>query len=127
MAVVTGATTDAIALKVAAGVIADAAKAISGTFSREIPEAIKVYMGAGSNVAFIAAGTPTGRWGWTPIHAWMFETPGARHPLFGDRKRWYVQPYRPFMEEAAEAKGQAAAERYADIEIMFLAKAHGYK
>ncbi|MBX6382023.1 MAG: HK97 gp10 family phage protein [Microbispora sp.] len=31
-----------------------------------------------------------------------------RHPLFGDRSRWYSQRARPFLAPALEAKGRAA-------------------
>jgi hypothetical protein len=120
-------------LKTAAKVIADTAKVISGRFSRKIPAAMKVYLGPGSDVCFIAAGSPTGRWGWTPVNAWMFEEMGSRHPLFAHGPKrtdgwlnWYGMPYRPFMEEAAETSAQAAAEVYGDLETVRLAKLYGY-
>jgi hypothetical protein len=63
----------------------------------------------------------------------MFETYGARHPLFahGPRgtdgwKNWYDQPYRPFMEEGVEASLNEAAETFADTAIEVMAAEGGY-
>jgi hypothetical protein len=125
------ATSSRNALEAAARIIAAGARAAAGTFSKEIPAAIKTYMGAGLYTAFVAAGSPGGKWGWTPIHAWMFEQPHEgripKHPLFGYRGRWYFQPYRPFMEEAAETFAQQACNEYADVSIAKWCAELGYK
>lgn len=121
-----------IALKAGAKVIANTAKKLSAEFSTRIPMAIHTYTGPGSRAVFISAGHRGGQWGWVPIHAWMFEEPHSgsipKHPLFGNRKgKWYYQPYRPYMEDAAEISGQKAAETYADVDIALMAKEHGFK
>jgi|SRR5215469_4465731 len=78
------------------------------------------------DVIDVNAGRPGGEWGWTPIEAWMFET-GSKHPLFGDRKHWYAQPYRPILDKTATA-GYPEAERvYANTRIPELAAQYGYK
>ncbi len=119
------------ALKAGAEIIADAARVIAGRFSTRIPVAIHSRLGPGSQEVFINAGTHGGKWGWSPIHAWMFEEPHAgpipKHPLFGNRHYWYYQPYRPYMEEAAETAGQRAAEVYGIADTAILVKEHGYK
>jgi hypothetical protein len=127
-------TSSAISLKIAAEVIADAAKVFSGRFSSRIPAAMKTYLGPGSTAVFISAGVHGGQWGWVPIHAWMFENYDARHPYFAKKGSWryrhlpwYTQPYRPYMEEAAETAGQEAANVYADLEIRRWAFASHYK
>lgn len=137
MAVITGNSINAVALKYAAQVIARAAKDIAGEFSTRIPPAIKVFATSSDSVN-INGGSPGGKWGWTPIHAWMFSEPHSasvpKHPLFASGPRgtdgwkyWYYQPYRPFLDEAAEAKSQEAAEAYADVAFPMYARAYGYK
>lgn len=121
-----------MALKAGAQIISNTAKLLSGKFSTRIPAAIHMYTGPGSNTVFISAGHRGGKWGWEPIHAWMFEEPHQgsipKHPFMGNRKgKWYYQPYRPYMEEAAEVVGQKAAEVYADFDIAAMAKEHGFK
>lgn len=130
MATITGNSINAVALKYAARIIAQAAKDIAGTFSTRIPPAIKTFATSSDSVT-INGGSPGGQWGWTPIHAWMFSEPHGssvpKHPLFGNRGKWYYQPYRPFLDEAAEAKSQDAAEAYADVAFPMYARAYGYK
>lgn len=109
-------------LRAAAETIADAARAISGRFSRRIPASIRVTV-AGKSAAVKAGG----RKGELAPNAAMFETPGARHPLFGDKSHWYFQPHRPFLEEAAQARGDKAAEEYADAVIDSWKRTLGFK
>jgi hypothetical protein len=113
-------TSSTTALKAAAEVIAAATRVMAGKFSSTIPGVVRSYLGPGST-AFIAAGQKGGKWGWTPIIAWMFEEPHSgkvpKHPLFGNRSRWYYQPYRPFMEQGAAAGAEQAAKVFADLSI----------
>lgn len=92
-----------------------------GVGSKKIPPTINYYLRLGA--AYVSAGGPGGK---AAPNAAMFETPGARHPLFGDRKHWYVQPYRPFLEEAADNAGQEAEEAYADGCIEVMTKTSGW-
>lgn len=109
----------------AAREIAKEAKLISGRFSRRIPRSIRVSLDSrGVNVQAGGPSAPQAR---------MFETPGARHPLFAHGPRgtdgwrhWYTQPYRPFLEQAAEARGQDACEVYADEVIPELLREFGF-
>jgi hypothetical protein len=118
-------------LKDAAEVIAAACRVMASRFSTEIPGAIRSYLGPTGTSAFVAAGHPGGKWGWTPIHAWMFEEPHngrtPKHPLFGNRKKWFYQPYRPFMEQGAEAAGQQAANVFAEKTVAQWCVKHGWK
>lgn len=124
-------------LSAAAAVIARRAKAITRTMpvrwtpgpgSRKIPRTIDSYLtanfGEGRTIAYVSAG---GAGGLEAPNAYMFETQGARHPLFGDKSHWYTQPYRPFLEEAADQAGQDACETYADIAIAVWARESGYR
>lgn len=121
---------DLVGLRKAAAIIAGATRiAATDMPSKKIPPTIKWYIRAG--VAYVQAG---GVGGQMAPNAYMFETLGARHPLFahGPRgtdgwKHWYDQPYRPFMEEAAEASADAAAEAYGDAAIAIWARESGYK
>lgn len=94
------------AIRKAAEIIANQAKANAARFSKRIPLSFRISVRSGN--ATISAG------GEAAPNAIMFETPGARHPLFGDREYWYTQPYRPFMEEAAEEKADEAMQSFAD-------------
>lgn len=131
-------------LSAAATVIARAAIRITrampvrwtpGPGSRSIPPTINSYLtadfGEGRTIAYVSAGGPGGL---AAPAAYMFETPGARHPLFAHGPpgtdgwlNWYTQPYRPFLEEAAEQAGQTACEVYADTAIQIWARESGYR
>ena len=120
------------ALKKAADVIKAAAMVSAGSMahSSRIPGVMNVQLNYTGGFANIRAGFSGGEWGWTPIHAWMFEEPhGARipkHPYFGDREHWYYQPYRPYMETAAESSAGDAAQVYADEMYAYFCKQYGY-
>ena len=135
---------DRAGLRAAAKVIATAAKKIvrerpnstrSYIGSKKIPPTIKSYLTAGfgpdRTIAYVSAG---GAGGLEAPNAYMFETKGARHPLFAHGPpgtdgwlNWYDQPFFPFLEEAAEAAGQDACEKYADIAIQIWARESGYR
>lgn len=55
----------------------------------------------------------------------MFENPRGRHKLFGDDQHWYPQPYRPVLEEAAEAKADDAMKTFANEVIDKMLKDNG--
>lgn len=102
------------ALAQGANVIAREAKRISGRFSRRIPGTIHVEKSFDGTVSVVAGGPAA-------PNAIMFETLGARHPLFAHGPRgtdgwrhWYTQPYRPFLEEAAQRAAQDACNKFAD-------------
>jgi hypothetical protein len=84
--------------------------------SEKIPPTIRAVVRGG--IGYVNAGGPGGK---EAPNAAMFETLNARHPLFAHGPRgtdgwrhWYVQPYRPFLEEAWEVAGQDACDVYAD-------------
>ena len=139
-----GITGDRMGLREAAKVIARAIKQAArempvkwtpGPGSRKIPRTVDSYLaagfGEGRTIAYVSAG---GAGGLEAPNAYMFETKGARHPLFAHGPpgtdgwlNWYTQPYRPFMEEGAEKSAQDACEKYADIAIQVWARESGYK
>jgi hypothetical protein len=105
-------------LEAAAGIIAQKAREISGTFSRRIPGSVRVRTYAARGGTTVSGGTTyVEAGGPTAPNAFPFDPPKppSRHPLFGDREHWYNQPYRPFLEEAAEAAADKAAEEYAKV------------
>lgn len=99
---------EASRLKDAAEVIAVAARARAATFSRRIPAATGVGGGLSAKGVYIRTSGRKAR------NAAPFEF-GERHPLFGNYKHMYNTPHRPYMEEAAEAALDAAAEAYAEV------------
>jgi hypothetical protein len=98
-------------LEEAAEIVAEKAREISSGFSRRIPLSVRVRTYRGTT--YVEAGGPTAP------NAFPFDPPPgqvpSRHPLFGNRKHWYNQPYRPFLEEAAEEAADKAAEAYAKV------------
>lgn len=135
MASIRAATASKKALIAAAELVAKAVAARAATFSTEIPKAVRVK--PWGDQVFVYVGSRGGQWGWTPIHAWMFEEPHSgsipKHPLFAHGPRgtdgwehWYYQPYRPFMEEAAAASADAAMRVYARIAIDEAAAENGF-
>ena len=109
-------------LREAAEIIATAARGLSAKFSKRIPASIKIIGGVAG--MWITAGGPDGS---EAPNAYPFED-GVRHPLFGlagdgrpgDRAQpgkghWYPQPKRPFLEEAAEATAEEAAEAFSSV------------
>jgi hypothetical protein len=96
------------ALRKAGKIIMDEAIAISSRFAKKTPASMRLSVRSSTATATISAGGPS-----APA-AVMFETPRARHPLFGNEEHWYYQPYRPFLEQAAEAKSDDAMQAFAD-------------
>jgi hypothetical protein len=95
-------------LKQAAQIVADAVKQVSGRFSRRIPLTVSVK--ANERGIYIEAGGPVAP------NAYPFDPPNnppVWHPVYGRGPRrswhWAPQPYRPFLEEAAEISIDQAA------------------
>lgn len=84
--------------------------------SRRIAAVVHKYRRG--DFVYIAAGNRGGKWGWTPIIAWMFNEPHAgpipKHPLWGNRKYWKYQPYRPYMDAGAAKAEREALDLYAE-------------
>ena len=88
-------------LAAAAEVIAQTARELAATWSKQIPPRITVAVAGNTAVISCDVGP-----------AYPGET-RARHPLFGNRKRWYGPPGAPFLGPAADARAGAAMARYA--------------
>lgn len=88
-------------LGAAAEIIAARARELASTWSRQVPASIGVSVSG--NVATIRADAPPAR----PNEL------ALRHPLFGDRDRWYGPNDRPFLAPAADSASDAAMVRYA--------------
>lgn len=102
-------------LEEAAEVVAGKAREISSAFSKRIPASVKVVTHDSGNVV-VEAGGPEAP------NAYPFDPPDnppVRHPVYGhgprDTWHWAPQPYRPFMEQAAEQAADRAAEVFADL------------
>ena len=89
-------------LREAADVIADGARVLAGTWSRQIPPSIRVE--SDGKVATVSSRVGPAR----PAEYQL------RHPLFGNRRHWYGPPGPPFLGPAADARIDAAMEKYAE-------------
>lgn len=101
-------------LKDAGEIIAEYARLTSGAFSSRIPMSLEVKNDDKS--VYILGG------GHAAPNAYPFDPPNnppVYHPVHahGPRSKWAwaAQPYRPFLEEAAELGGNKAAEAFAEI------------
>jgi hypothetical protein len=103
-------------MQAAADSLADNLREEVGKHSSEGAAAVNVR--PTNSVYFVRAGTPTGRWHWTPIQVAMFNENG-RHPVFGNREHWAPQNRRygnvpiDFPGDAIKANGDDCAEAYA--------------
>jgi hypothetical protein len=88
-------------LREAADIIAAGARSLASSWSRTVPQSIRVS--AGAHVAIISASAPVAR----PAELRL------KHPLFGDREHWYPPPGEPFLSPAAIARSDAALVQYA--------------
>lgn len=113
-------------LKEAGEIVARAAGAIASRFSRRIPASMGVS--GDEDGIYVRAG------GEEAPNAYPFDPPDnppVYHPLYARigskryRHKWYAQPYRPFMEEGADASASQAAEAFAEV-INDWAKSRGF-
>lgn len=98
-------------LKKSAEQIAEVARAIASRFSTRIPLATKVVVDRkGVSVQTDGVAAPNAR---------PFEY-ALNHPFFGNRERWYKQPFRPYMLQARDrVMPQLEREIAAGLEEMF--------
>lgn len=114
-------------LRAAARSLAATMKRVAAVRTRRTADAVNVK--ETQNFELIRGGKPAGEWGWDPIEAAMF-TYNLRHPLFGDRRRWYNQSRSgPYDIPAITAREGAsdAAEEYTRNAIDPLLRDHGFK
>lgn len=104
----------------AAELYAEQARKNAAKFSTRIPAATGVEPWAEEAAAVVTNGNAA-------PNAAPFEF-GERHPLYGNRKHWYKQPTRAFMNRAAMNPGvaEAAANVYGEMEIAMLAEEFGW-
>lgn len=88
--------------RAAAEIIAAEARRLASRFSVRIPPSIRVT--SAGDVASISSDAPP---------AYPNEVAGVWHPVYGDRKEWVLDAYRPFLAPAADAKADAAAAEIA--------------
>lgn len=107
------------ALRDAARIIADQAKANASGWSARIPPSIRVRGGGGLEVSVIATAPP----------AYPNEIPGVRHPVFGGRGTrrphapWVTNQHRPFLAPAADQKADAALKEFGHVVDSWAVKA----
>lgn len=89
-------------MRAAALIIARQAMADAATWSRQVPPSIRVK--ASGNTATITSDVGP---------SYPNEVLGVRHPVFGNRRNWVTNQYRPFLAPAADMKADAAAAEIA--------------
>lgn len=94
-------------IKEAAEVIAAGARQNASSFSKRIPAATKAVGDSATKAHVITSGAQA-------PNAAPFEY-AERHPLFGNKKHWYTQPHRPYMERAGRDDLDEAAEAYSEV------------
>jgi hypothetical protein len=101
-------------LKEAAEIVAEACRLKADRFSTRIP--LSLVVKSDSKGVYILGGGPKAP------NAYPFDppdTPPVWHPVHatGPRSNWHwaPQPYRPFLEEGAEASATRAAEQFANV------------
>lgn len=109
-------------------IVAEAVRAAAGKFSHKIPGSVVVK--GDEDGYYIRAGGPLAP------NAYPFDPPDnppVYHPNRArkgsnryEHSKWYPQPYRPFLEEAAEASASKATEAFANV-INDWAKRLGFK
>lgn len=97
------------------------------SWSKRIPGAVKVKVLFGSKKQGVIVYVDRNR----APHARAYEgigTSGAnfRHPLFGDRDRWYAQRKRPFLAPAGQAERDTARSEIAQV-VEDAARRHGFQ
>jgi hypothetical protein len=87
----------------------------NAAWSRRIPRATRLSVKFGKSGPGVAITTSGAR----APHAIHYENrgrPGAfRHPLFGNRERWYSQPARPYLGPAMDVEGPRAVRGIARV------------
>ena len=89
-------------MRAAAQIIARQAMADAAAWSVQIPPSIKVK--ARDSTATITSSVGP---------AYPNEVPGVRHPVYGNRRNWVTNQYRPFLAPAADMKADAATAEIA--------------
>lgn len=104
----------------AAEILAAQARRNAAAFSTRIPAATVVAGLAEQQAAVVTDGAAA-------PNAAPFEF-GERHPLFGDKKHWYKQPLRAYMNRAATNSGALASalEAYGAEETLLLSAEYGF-
>jgi len=93
-------------LREAGELIAGLARANASEFSSRVPGSVRVT--GGRSGIYVVAGGPKG-----PA-AYTAEIP-SKHPLYGNRKHWYLGPVHPFLGPAGDEGFEAAAEIVARV------------
>ena len=115
-------------VKEAAEIVADAVRSVASNFSRKIPGSVVIK--GDENGYYIRAGGPVAP------NAYPFDPPDnppVYHPNRAakgskryEHSKWFPQPYRPFLEQAAEISIDKATEALAKV-IDDWAKRRGFK
>jgi hypothetical protein len=110
-------------LKAAADRFATAMRKIARVRTQHTADAVHVAWDGAD--ALVQAGHEGGAWGWEPIQALMFDN-NKRHPLFGDKNKWYKQGRWPITAYTERAALDSATEAFADAAVPILLGEHGF-
>lgn len=115
-------------LQAAARVVADVFRKVAMVRTRRTADAINIQIK--DDVAYVRGGKPEGPYGWEPITAYMFDD-NARHPFFGDRRKWYAQGGHkgayPITQIVEEQAADPACKAYTESAIDQMLADRGFK
>ena len=101
-------------MRAACEIVAREASRLASGWSEQIPPSMRIH--ASQDVGIILSATGP---------SYPNEIPGVRHPVFGNRREWVTNEYRPFLAPAAVSELGAVAEEIG-MEIDDLCHSLGY-
>lgn len=108
---------------VAKQIVAPAMRRIARIRTRKTADAVNIAVRDGW--VEVRGGYPEGPWGWTPIQGSMFDN-NRRHPLFGNKNKWYHQGYFPITDMTERLVEQLVADEYVREVLPTLLKERGF-
>ena len=101
-------------LKAAAASLARTMRRVAAVRTRRTAAAVNT--GWDGDAALVRGGRPGGAWGCEPVTAFMLDDNG-RHPLFGNKRKWYHQGEYAITEITVETGSRDAVEKFADVAV----------
>jgi hypothetical protein len=110
-------------MRAARNIVAPAMRRVARIRTKQTAAAVNIHNGP--NGVEVRAGTPTGPWGWTPIQASMFDN-NRRHPLFGDKRKWYHQGDFPITAMTLKLVSKLVEDEYVQEDLRIILGERGF-
>ena len=115
-------TAEKAMMRCAKNIVKPAMQRIARIRTKRTADAVNIAKGQDGSIE-VRAGTPTGPWGWTPIQASMFED-NRRHPLYGNKHRWYHQGHFPITELTAKLVTKLVEDEFVQEDLKLILGKH---